>query len=141
MTWRTDRNGICTEVSATWSSQVGRSVESLHGDGWLEIVHPHDRERVKRDGATLRATRQSYFQVCRLRRADGAYMHARVQVTPIRQGDDIAGYESVVVECRPSVRFGKPLIASIIRPTPQVVATTTIAEDGDSFQRIAAAVD
>jgi hypothetical protein len=113
----------------------------LHGDGWLEIVHPEDRVRVKQEGATLRATRQSFLQFYRIRLAEGLYMHARVQVHPMQRGGDIAGFLCVVAECRPSIRFGNPLIASIVRPPPLVVATTTIAEDEDTFHRVAAAVE
>jgi PAS domain S-box-containing protein len=140
-TWQVDSEGRCTQVSETWSSQVGRSVDSLHGDGWLEIVHPEDRVRIKREGATLRATRQSFLQFYRIRLAAGVYMHARVLVHPMRRGGDIAGFLCVVAECRPSIRFGNPLIASIVRPPPLVVSTTTIAEDDRSFQRVAAAVE
>jgi PAS domain S-box-containing protein len=140
MTWRTDREGVCTEVSETWSSQVGRSVDALHGQGWLEIVHPDDRERITREGATLRATRQSFLQFYRIRLADGVYMHACVQVHPTRRNGDIAGFLCVVAERRPLIRFGNPLIASIVRPRP-VAATIAIADEDTSFQRVAAAVE
>jgi PAS domain S-box-containing protein len=141
MTWRTDRSGIWTEVSESWISQVGRSVESLHGDGWLQIVHPRDRERVRKEDMTLRATGQSYFQFYRVRLAVGAYQHVRVRVSPVCRHGEIVGHVSMVTHTRPSIRFGKPLIASICRPTPLVVAPATIAEDEDTCQRVAAAVE
>jgi PAS domain S-box-containing protein len=140
MRWQTDSQGSCTEVSESWTSKVGRSVDALHGQGWLEIVHPDDRERITREGATLRATRQSFLQFYRIRLADGVYMHACVQVHPTRRNGDIAGFLCVVAECRPTIRFGKPLIASIVRPPPIAVATTT-TEDVDTFEQMAVAVE
>jgi PAS domain S-box-containing protein len=142
MRWLVDSQGGCTEVSDSWISQVGRSVESLRGAGWLQIIHSEDRERVQKEDRNLRATGKPYFQFYRVMVATGDYLRVRVQVTPVSRNGEIAGHVYVVTKVGPSaIRFGPPLIASIIRPTPQVVATTTITEDGDSLQRIAAAVE
>jgi PAS domain S-box-containing protein len=142
MLWQTDRQGSCTEVSESWMSLVGRGVESLRGAGWLQIIHPDDREWVQREDVTLRATGKPYFQFYRVKFATGDYLRVCVRVAPASRNGEIVGHVYVVTKIGPSaVRFGPPLIASMIRPTPQVVATTTIAEDEDSFQRIAAAVD
>jgi hypothetical protein len=107
----------------------------------LQIIHPDDRERVRKEDIELRATGQSYFQFYRVQLAAGEHQHVRVQVTPVREHGEVVGHISVVAEVRPSIRFGRPLIASICRPTPLVVATTTIAEDEDTCQRVAAAVE
>jgi PAS domain S-box-containing protein len=141
MTWRTDDHAICTDVSETWSSQVGRGVDALRGDGWLQIIHPDDRERIRAETATLRATQQTYIQHYRVRHADGTDVRVRVRVSHATRRGDVAGYVHVVTVCPPPVRFGQPLIASIVRPTPLVVAPTTIAEDEDSCPRVAAAAE
>lgn len=141
MTWRTDDHAICTDVSETWSSQVGRGVESLRGDGWLQIIHPEDRERIQAETVTLRATQQAYIQCYRVQCADGTDVRVRVRVSHAARRGDGAGYVHVVTVCRPTVRFGKPLIASIVRPPSVVVAPATIADDEDSLQRVAAAVE
>jgi PAS domain S-box-containing protein len=142
MRWLADSQGGCTEVSDSWISFVGRGVESLRGAGWLQIIHPDDRGRVQKEDVTLRATGKPYFQFYRVKLATGDYLRVCVQVAPVSRNGEIVGHVYVVTKIGPSaVRFGPPLIASMIRPTPQVVATTTIAEDEDSFQRIAAAVE
>lgn len=141
MTWRTDDHAICTDVSETWSSQVGRGVAALRGDGWLQIIHPEDRERIEAETVTLRATQQTYIQCYRVRHANGTDVHVRVRVRHAARRGEGAGYVHVVTVCPPTVRFGQPLIASIVRPPPLVVAPTTIAEDEDDFQRVAAAVE
>jgi PAS domain S-box-containing protein len=142
MRWLVDSQGGCTEVSDSWISQVGRSVESLRGAGWLQIIHADDRERVQKEDVNLRATGKPYFQFYRVKVATGDYMRVCVQVAPVNRNGEFVGHVYVVTKVGPSaIRFGPPLIASIIRPTPQVVATTTITEDGDSLQRIAAAVE
>jgi PAS domain S-box-containing protein len=142
MLWRTDRQGSCTEVSDSWISQVGRSVESLRGAGWLQIIHSEDRERVQKEDMNLRATGKPYFQFYRVKVATGDYLRVCVQVAPVSHRGEIVGHVYVVTKVGPSaIRFGPPLIASIFRPTPLVVATTTITEDEDTFQRVAAAVE
>jgi PAS domain S-box-containing protein len=140
MHWRTDDQTICTDVSDTWSSKVGRSVESLRGEGWLQIIHPDDRERIRKETVTLRATRQTYLQFYRVSVADGTDVRVRVRVSPEQRGDT-TGYVHVASVCQPVMKFGQPLIASIVRPPPLVVAPATIAEDEDSCPRVAAAVE
>jgi PAS domain S-box-containing protein len=141
MTWRTDDHAICTDVSETWSSQVGRGVAALRGDGWLQIIHPEDRERIRAETGTLRATQQTYIQCYRVRCADGTDVHVRVRVSHAHRRDDGAGYVHVVTVCHPTVRFGQPLLASIVRPPPPIVAPATQAEDEDARPRVAAAVE
>jgi PAS domain S-box-containing protein len=139
--WLVDSQGGCTEVSDSWISKVGRGVEALHGVGWLQIIHPDDRERVQKEDVTLRATGKPFFQFYRVKMATGDYLRVCVQVAPvIRRGESWHVY--VVTKVGPSaIRFGPPLIASIVRPTPVVVTTTAIAEEDTSFQRVAAAVE
>jgi PAS domain S-box-containing protein len=141
MLWQTDRQGSCTEVSESWMSQVGRGVD-LRGTGWLQIIHSEDRQRVQKEDVSLRATGKPYFQFYRVKVATGDYLRVCVQVAPVNRGGEIVGHVYVVTKVGPpAIRFGPPLIASIVRPTPLVVATTTTAEVEDSFQRVAVAVE
>lgn len=44
----------CTYVNHRWSEMMGRSVESAMGMGWVDTIHPEDRDR----------TRQAWMQWC-----------------------------------------------------------------------------
>ena len=37
------------EDAAEWRWITGQSVEEFLGNGWLDSIHPEDRERVERD--------------------------------------------------------------------------------------------
>ncbi|MBK0379353.1 PAS domain S-box protein [Mucilaginibacter segetis] len=45
--WRTDAEGKLTYVNETWLSWTGRPLEAHLGRGWLQAVHPEDRQQVE----------------------------------------------------------------------------------------------
>ena len=50
--FRTDVAGQYVYVNQRWSEMSGRSLESAMGSGWLEAIHPEEREDLKRLWAT-----------------------------------------------------------------------------------------
>ncbi len=46
--FRSDQEGRCLYVNQTWCEMSGRSAASALGFGWLDAVHPDDRENVER---------------------------------------------------------------------------------------------
>jgi PAS domain S-box-containing protein len=68
-----DIEGAREYVNRTWIDITGRSMERQLGIGWLEAVHPDDRERCM--GTYLRAfaKRAPFSMEYRIRRYDGAY--------------------------------------------------------------------
>jgi PAS domain S-box-containing protein len=71
--WAARPNGALHERSPSWEELTGQTYEEMRGDGWLDAVHPDDRE------ATLRAWREAtaggamYDTEYRLRRPDGTW--------------------------------------------------------------------
>ena len=49
ITWVTSPEGEMLEDSAEWRWITGQTVDEFLGNGWLESIHPEDRERVERD--------------------------------------------------------------------------------------------
>ena len=43
----TDREGLCTFVNRKWLTFTSRTLAQELGDGWLEGVHPDDRENTR----------------------------------------------------------------------------------------------
>jgi PAS domain S-box-containing protein len=73
MLWVTEADGACSYLSRGWFAFTGQTpVEGL-GFGWLDAVHPADREQARTIfiAATLRRT--AFALEYRARRADGAY--------------------------------------------------------------------
>ncbi|MDJ0593218.1 MAG: PAS domain S-box protein [Pleurocapsa sp. MO_226.B13] len=73
MVWVTDGTGYCTYVSQSWYEFTGQTKETGLEFGWLEAVHPDDRDRTQT--IFLRATqRQEAFRLdYRLHHHDGEY--------------------------------------------------------------------
>ncbi len=71
--WLSGTDGACSYVNRTWLNLTGRPIERECGVGWLEALHPDDRERCM--GAYLRAfgAREAFSIECRIRRYDGEY--------------------------------------------------------------------
>ena len=60
--WVTTPTGEIAEDSPEWRWITGQSLEEYLGSGWLDAVHPEDRERVERDWARLCPGRQDFRQ-------------------------------------------------------------------------------
>jgi PAS domain S-box-containing protein len=91
--WMSDVEGACEYVNRTWIDMTGRSMERQLGIGWLDAVHPDDRERCM--GTYLRAfaKRAPFSAEYRIRRYDGEYRWLLDKGVPRYDVDDsFAGY-------------------------------------------------
>jgi PAS domain S-box-containing protein len=43
--WTTDAEGHHTYVSRRWYEYTGATTDDSHGEGWVQWIHPDDRER------------------------------------------------------------------------------------------------
>ncbi len=71
--WATDENIDCTFFNQNWLRFTGRTMEQELGDGWLDNVHPEDRETVESTYKSAFDAREVFAGEFRLRRADGEY--------------------------------------------------------------------
>ncbi|MEP6942604.1 MAG: PAS domain S-box protein [Betaproteobacteria bacterium] len=73
LVWRSDAQGRCEYVNQAWLDYTGVPLEDSRGEGWLENVHPDDRELWSDTIARGFPTRQSFEFEFRMRRADNEY--------------------------------------------------------------------
>lgn len=84
LVWRASEEGLWTWVSRQWVDYTGQAEAESSGWGWLEAVHPDDRE-VARDLWTRAAAQGGFDVEFRIRRAsDGAYRWFQVRTKPVR---------------------------------------------------------
>lgn len=81
--WTTDANGLVADDIPTWRAYTGQTIEGIRGWGWLESVHPEDRERTASTWARAVAERGAYEVQYRIRRHDGVYGHFAVRGVPL----------------------------------------------------------
>ncbi|APW38278.1 hypothetical protein RD110_14650 [Rhodoferax koreense] len=73
MVWSCDAQGQCDYLSSRWAGFAGSPVEHYLGEGWLELIHPDDRDRVYQYWKAIVAAGSNSQQEFRLRRHDGVY--------------------------------------------------------------------
>ena len=71
--WIADADGRCTWFNRPWTEFTGRSLALDVGVGWMEGLHPEDRERIAAHDTRASAGREAFVWEYRLRRHDGEY--------------------------------------------------------------------
>jgi len=78
---------------------VGRTWEEERGYGWMEVVHPDDRERVRREYQETTAAQRGFTLDLRMQRHDGVYRHIRQIAIPRWNADGgLSGFIGVDVD-------------------------------------------
>jgi PAS domain S-box-containing protein len=69
MVWAANPQGRFAEPQPSWEAYTGQAWKTHLGIGWVEALHPDDRERV-------RATREQVRDQCSLYASEGRLWHA-----------------------------------------------------------------
>ncbi|XKK60582.1 PAS domain S-box protein [Streptomyces sp. ARC32] len=89
--WVADPEGHVTEISPSWLQITGLSWEDAQGDGWLDVAHPEDREKLRAAWFCAVADLPEIFEHSfRLRHADGGYRHVRIRAVPVRRAGRVS---------------------------------------------------
>lgn len=88
--WLAEPNGDVVADSPSWkawSDFTGQNYDEWKRLGWLNAIHPTDRERVARQWAVATKEAHIYENEYRLRRKDGEYRWTAVRAVPIMNAD------------------------------------------------------
>jgi PAS domain S-box-containing protein len=80
--WITTPDGV-VEDSPSWRAFTGQTLEEYVGLGWLEVIHPDDRERVWAAWCKAREANAPHEMEYRARRHDGVYRHLLARAAPV----------------------------------------------------------
>ena len=135
ITWVTSPDGEMLEDSAEWRWITGQTVEEFLGNGWLDSIHPEDRERVERDWRECLRTGRIFDDRFRMRARGGAYRHYDVRAVPIERAGQIiewVGASTDVTGQREAEemrgRLTEQLSAAALRTARLQQATSMLAE-------------
>ena len=82
--WETDADGLVVADSPSWRAYTGQTIEEWIGDGWLNAVHPDDREYVRRQWQEALQTKRVANAEFRLNSAAGNdWRWTNVRAAPI----------------------------------------------------------
>ncbi len=86
LVWGCRPDGACDYVSRRWTEYSGTVESELLGHGWLELVHPEERDATREAWrASVRGGTPLETEL-RLRASDGAYRWFMTRSVPIRDG-------------------------------------------------------
>lgn len=123
LVFRTKRNGARSWGSPQWIMFTGLSLENSLGFGWLDAVHPEDREVTRATWATAGESGEYYVEH-RLRRAgDGEYRWHQTRAKPVAglEGDWV-GTSTDVHDMRECQERQQVLLAELQHRTCNLLA-------------------
>jgi PAS domain S-box-containing protein len=133
--WVAAPDGAMKEDSPEWRWITGQSAEEFIGYGWLDSIHPEDRERVERDWRECVRTGKVFDDRYRIRTKAGSYRHYDVRAVPIERDGKIVewvGASSDVTSQREAEemrgRLTEQLSAAALRTARLQQATSMLAE-------------
>ncbi len=133
--WVTTPTGKIAEDSPEWRSITGQTVNEYLGSGWLDAIHPEDRERVEHEWLDCVDTGKVFEGRYRVRTKSGSYRHYDVRAVPIERDGKIVewvGASSDVTGQREAEemrgRLTEQLSAAALRTVRLQQATSMLAE-------------
>lgn len=97
--FETDADGKCRFVNRQWQTYAGMSAEAALGSGWVEAIHPADREHLVAEWQAAVGASLEFGIEFRFLRPDGTTMWAAGQASPIRAIDGrVTGYLGTVTD-------------------------------------------
>jgi len=81
--WEAPASSACAIEQPGWADFTGQSLEQYRGWGWLDAVHPDDRDLTAAAWRRAVASNAPFVGEHRLRRADGEYRHMSIRAIPI----------------------------------------------------------
>ncbi|HEX6858493.1 MAG TPA: SpoIIE family protein phosphatase [Streptosporangiaceae bacterium] len=133
--WVTTPTGEIAEDSPEWRWITGQSADEFRGSGWLDAIHPEDRDRVERDWRDCISTGKVFDARYRVRTKTGSYRHFDVRAVPIERDGRIVewvGASTDVTGQREAEemrgRLTEQLSAAALRTARLQQATSMLAE-------------
>ena len=131
-----DPGDKCIYVNQTFCSMMGLSPEQALGDGWADVVHPEDRERLLDERHRAVAADDDLFQCeYRFRRPDGRIGWVSEQTKSVRDDSgQLLGYVGTVIDV--TARRNRELAAARARDMLQDRVRERSAEVRDQAERL-----
>jgi diguanylate cyclase (GGDEF)-like protein/PAS domain S-box-containing protein len=97
--FETDPDGQCRFVNRRWQAYAGLSAEAARGSGWVEAIHPADREFVVAEWQAAVLASREFALEFRFLRPDGTTLWATGNASPIRAANGrLTGYIGTVTD-------------------------------------------
>jgi PAS domain S-box-containing protein len=97
--FQTDAEGNCLFVNEKWCKLAGMSPETAQGQGWVQALHPDDRERVQREWSTAALVGREFAGEYRFRTPQGEVSWLQGNAVVLRtEANQVAGYLGTITD-------------------------------------------
>jgi PAS domain S-box-containing protein len=139
--WVASPDGVMLEDSPEWRWITGQTEDEFLDGGWLDSIHPEDRDRVQRDWRESLRSGRIFDDRFRMRTKAGAYRHYDVRAVPIERDGKIAEWVGACTDVTSQReaeemrgRLTEQLSAAALRTARLQQATSMLAEALDVEQ-------
>ncbi len=128
--WVDDAQGYNIYFNSQWVAFTGLSLQESHGIGWLEALHPNDRESCWLAWQNAVQTNGKYELDCRLRRIDGEYRWFLIRGVPINDDSGVCKWFGTCTDIhditltQEALRRSENLMTSVMDSIPGSLAVT-----------------
>lgn len=131
--WSTNARGEVVEDLPTWRALSGQSTGQIMGFGWMDVLHPDDRERTAEQWAQSIRTAETYDCQYRIRAADGTWRDVHARGIPVRGADGtIREWIGTCTDITDRKRMERVVVAEI---TDRKRAETKLVEQQKELER------
>jgi PAS domain S-box-containing protein len=106
----TDAEGNCNFLSDRWVEFTGHDISSSLGTGWLKLVHPQDREKIRNSWNASFTARTNFDIKFRLQNASGGYTATYANLKP---RFDVSGSFGGYIGIMQDVSMGDQIMSSL----------------------------
>jgi PAS domain S-box-containing protein len=85
--WLADAEGAFIREGSSWEEYTGQTADAAAGLGWINAIHPQDREAVHAIWRRAFERKEAYYSEYRLIRADGQYRRVVSRGVPVFDSD------------------------------------------------------
>ena len=124
--WAAQPDGSITEDSPSWRAFTGQTYDEWKGTGWLEALHPEDRETTLAAWTQAVATNQIYNVEYRLKHTSGEYRWTAARGVPLIEADGKArewvGMNEDITERKESEEHASLIMRELSHRTKNLLA-------------------
>ncbi len=113
MAWAGLPDGRADLLNRDWLNYTGLTSEQAIGAGWIDAIHPDDRDRIRDYWRSVVTAGESGATEARLRRHDGSYRWFQLRANPIRdQAGSISRWLCISIDVEDRRRSDEALQAN-----------------------------
>ena len=138
--WNTAPDGRVSGDNPSWEAFTGQSHAECLGLGWIDAIHPDDRDAVLGHWQAGVQGRSLVEMAYRLRRRDGEYRFMEAQGVPVVVGGEVREWVGICLDVTERRRAGEALKASEerLRLLDRISQATRISTDAMQIMAVTA---